>query len=66
MGLYLAAYFGVETVVQLLLDKAAEADSKDNNSRTPLSWAAKNGYKAVVKFLLETSKIEADSKDSEG
>jgi len=41
----------------------AEADSKDKNSRTPLSYAAGKGNEAVVKLLLKTGKVEADSKD---
>lgn len=41
-----------------------EADSKDNDNRTPLSWAAANGYEATVKLLLETGKVEAGSKDN--
>jgi hypothetical protein len=49
-------------VVKLLLEKGAELESKDNDGRTPLSWAAKNGHKAVVKLLLEKG-AELESKD---
>ena len=63
--LHLAAYFGVKTVVQLLLESKVEVDSRDKDSRTPLSWAAERGHKAVVQLLLE-SNTEADSKDKDG
>ena len=41
-------------MVKLLLEKGAALESQDTeNGRTPLSWAAENGYEAVVKLLLE-------------
>ena len=39
-----AAERGQEAVVKLLLEKGAEADSKDEGGRTPLSYAAEEGY----------------------
>ena len=65
-GLHLAAYFGVEAVVNILLQREVyiDADSKDDDGRTPLSWAAENGHEAVVKLLLATGKVDADSKDN--
>jgi ankyrin repeat protein len=51
-------------VVKLLLETSkAEVNSKDRiDNRTPLSWAAEKGHKAVVKLLLETGKAEVNSK----
>jgi ankyrin repeat protein len=37
--------------VKLLLEKAADVDFKDDDGRTPLSWAARNGHEAVVKLI---------------
>lgn len=52
-GLHLAVYFGVVAVIKLLLEKRADVDVKDENERTPLSYAAENGHEAVVKLLLD-------------
>ena len=41
-------------------------DFKAWRGQTPLSWAAENGHEAIVKLLLETSKVNADSKDNYG
>ncbi|KAG9230726.1 ankyrin repeat protein, partial [Amylocarpus encephaloides] len=65
-GVHLAAYFGIKSVVKLLLDNPIEADSQESDGRTPLSWAAENGHDAVLKLFLETGEIEADSRDSDG
>jgi ankyrin repeat protein len=48
--------------VKLLLEKAVDVDSKDNDGRTPLWWAAGNGYEAVNLLLEKT--VNVDSKDN--
>ena len=54
-------------VVKLLLEIFSfDAYSKDNDGRTPLSWAAMGGHEAIVKLLLETDELDADSKGSDG
>jgi ankyrin repeat protein len=45
--------WGREAVVELLLEKGADVESKDRLGRTPLLCAAINGHEAVVKLLLE-------------
>ena len=64
--LMVGSYFGLEAVVELLLAKErVDPDSKDNTySRTPLSWAARNGHEAVVKLLLAMERVDPDSKDN--
>ncbi len=58
MPLSWAAEEGCEAVMRLLLARdSIDPDSKDNNGRTPLSWAAlswaaEEGREAVVKLLL--------------
>ncbi|KAL8364870.1 hypothetical protein RB595_003921 [Gaeumannomyces hyphopodioides] len=46
-------------LLSVILQRAdqTDADSKDENGRTPLSWAAENGHEAVVKLLLATGKF---------
>jgi ankyrin repeat protein len=53
---------GHEAVVQLLLEKGAEADSKDNSGRTPLSWAVVMCHETVVQLLLKKG-VETDPRD---
>jgi ankyrin repeat protein len=39
--------------MKLLLErKDVTADLKDDDDRTPLWWAARNGYEAVVMLLI--------------
>ena len=51
--------------MKLLLEKGAELGSKDNDSRTPLSWAVEDGHEVVVTLLLERG-ADVTSKDSVG
>ncbi|PMD66306.1 uncharacterized protein K444DRAFT_702104 [Hyaloscypha bicolor E] len=61
-GVHLAAYFGLEEVIVVLLEGGYDLDSKDSYYRTPLSLAAENGHEAVVKLLLEEG-AELETKD---
>ena len=65
-GLHLAAYFGVDRAMSILLEQGVKADLKDSYSRTPLSWAAGKGQEAVVKLLLAREGVDAESKDKYG
>jgi len=52
--------------VKLLLGTGkVDVDSKSNDGRIPLSYAAWSGNEAVVKLLLGTGKVGVDSKDPE-
>jgi ankyrin repeat protein len=57
----------VDTRLQssLLLKRGADVESEYEASRTPLSYAAERGHKAVVELLLEDG-ADIGSKDDEG
>ena len=46
--LHLAAYFGLELVVRLLVEKGADVKAADKDGQTPLYQASKNGYLEIV------------------
>ncbi|KAG9494768.1 hypothetical protein J7337_013907 [Fusarium musae] len=60
--LHIAAYFGLENIVQKLLLTCSQADLTDDYNRTPLSYAAEQGYETVIELLIDNG---AD-KDSQG
>ena len=63
-SLILASIAGCASVMRLLLERAnVNPDSKDNHSRTPLSWAAGNGHEAVVRLLLERPDVNPNPTD---
>jgi ankyrin repeat protein len=52
---------------QLLDSDKIDVDSKDDDGRTPLWWAAQNGHdEAILMFLLDTGKVDVDLKDKNG
>jgi hypothetical protein len=59
-GLHLAAYFGLKEAMIALLENGHDLNSKNSYGQTPLLWAAKNGYEAMVKLLLgKGARLEA-------
>ena len=45
-----------------LLAKQGVDEVQEKSGRTPLSWAAGNGYEAVVKQLLAKDGVDVESK----
>ncbi|KAL6406233.1 hypothetical protein AUP68_10402 [Ilyonectria robusta] len=63
-GLHLAAYFGIQEAVNVLLYRYCP-NLGDSYGRTPLWWAVQNGHEMVVKLLLENgADTEATDKHS--
>ena len=65
-GLHLAAFFGLDEVIDALLTRGHSPDLKDSCGRTPLSWATRNGKEVIVELLLGTKGVKPDSKDNWG
>ena len=61
-GVHLAAYFGLDNIIIALLKRGVDPDPIDSYGWTPLSYAAAQGYMAVVRLLLKTDGVNADSK----
>jgi ankyrin repeat protein len=55
-----AAEGGYDAIIKLLLEKGADANSKDEDGLTPLFWASRKGHQATVETLLATPGVEAD------
>ena len=51
------------SVTQLLLEKGADIESKDNFGRTALTWAVRNGEEATVQVLLDKG-AKVNAKDA--
>jgi ankyrin repeat protein len=64
--LHITSEYGLLSAVEeLLLENGIEVDSKSQNGRTPLWYAAGNGHEAVVKLLLDKG-VDVDSRDNDG
>ena len=63
-SMHLISHFALtDLITGLLAQYDINADAKDNDGRTPLSWAAGRGHEAVVQTLLATGKVDPDAKD---
>ena len=62
--LYAAVCNGFPTAAEVLLTVGANVNGRDQESRTPLSWAAENGHEAVVKLLLAEDRVDPNLEGS--
>ncbi len=55
----MAAWYGHQEVAELLIEKGAEIDAKDNDGKTPLDWAKEKNKKgsdqAIIYYLTKIS-----------
>lgn len=63
---HLASKYGLTKIVSWLLENAHIVDMKDMHGQTPLSHAAENGQEAVVSLLLDTGRVDINSRSKSG
>jgi ankyrin repeat protein len=64
---HIVSRYGLMNLLSCFLEMdKVDVDSKDEDGRTPLSWAARNGHEAVVKILLDTGKVDVDVRNRNG
>ena len=67
---HVVSRYGMAGLLTATLQKAGcvigDIDAKDGSGRTPLLWAAENGYETVVRLLLDTGKVDIDAKNKDG
>ncbi|MCJ1440362.1 MAG: hypothetical protein MMC23_000845 [Stictis urceolatum] len=52
---------GLDIILPSLVDHGYSVNDRDDDGRTPLSWAAENGHVSVVVYLLRKDEIDLDS-----
>ncbi|XP_065650592.1 uncharacterized protein LOC136078729 [Hydra vulgaris] len=63
---HFAAAKGNVQALEMLINKNAHINVRDNQERTPLHLAADQGHVSCVKLIISTSSAEVNSTDAEG
>lgn len=53
-------------LLYMLRDQGANPNVFDAQGATPLHWACQNGHAEIVKFLLDTCRVSADTRTTDG
>ena len=64
-SVHLAAYHNLDKLFPIMLNHNHFPDTKDNDGRTPLSWAVIYEHEAMAKLLLELKEVQINSRDEE-
>jgi ankyrin repeat protein len=59
-GLHLVAFFGLETVIKMLLAEGQKPASKNSKGRTPLWRATEGNHEEVMKLLCRVDRTTFD------
>ncbi|KAF9781969.1 hypothetical protein IL306_012090, partial [Fusarium sp. DS 682] len=67
--IHVISRYGLAELLSCLLQEYGQSgalvDIQDSWGRSPLSWAAEKGNEAVVKMLLDTGKVDVNSRDTQ-
>ena len=64
-GLHLVAYFDIEWLARLLLDRDADISARDSWGRDPLAWAVEYNHPSMTRLFMDSG-ANIQSKDNQG
>ena len=65
-GIHVIAYFGLSETMAYLCKEGRDVELKDEDGRTPLSWAAAEGHEGVVRILIKQHDVDINANDEGG
>ena len=64
-GLHLVAYFGIEWLARLLLERGSDIHARDSCGRDPLAWAVERNHFGITALFLDSG-ANIELKDNQG